>query len=406
VIDGIAINHSQSVLTRPLIPCPCSAADSRTCETFSKLASQDGEYLRFLKKLTPNRNPAMLRPFKLFACSLPVCLALTAAACSPDVGDEGAVNLYTARHYASDQLVYEAFTRETGIAVNVIEAPGDLLIERMRADGVRSRADVVITVDAGRLWRAEQAGLFQPAPELEAVLSGIPENIRHPGGAWFGFTNRVRVVAYAPDRVDPSAISDFTDLAGPEWRGRLCVRSSDNVYNQSLLAGLIAAIGPEEAERWAAAITANMARPPQGGDTDQIRAIAAGQCDVAIVNHYYAARLASSSDPADQQAAAQTSVLFPSLAGRGAHLNVSGAGLAANAPNRQQALSFLEFLLSGNAQRAFAELAHEYPAVPGTAYDNPVLDGYGAYDPDPVNVNAFGENASTAQRIFDRVGWR
>ena len=333
--------------------------------------------------------------------------ALAVSACGQPAGDPeaGAVNVFTARHYSSDEAVYAAFTEETGIAVNVIEAPGDLLIERVRTDGERSQADVVITVDAGRLWRAEQAGLFQPAPELESALSDVPANLRHPEGDWFGFASRVRAVAYAEDRVDPAEIQDFTDLADEAWRGRICVRSSSNVYNQSLLAGLIEAEGSEAAESWAAGIVANMARPPQGGDTDQIRAVAAGQCDVAIVNHYYLARLERSEDPADAEVAEAVDLVIADLAGQGAHVNISGAGLAAGAPNREQAVAFLEFLLSDQAQRAFAEFTNEYPVIQGAAYENPVLAGWGAVDADPVNVNALGENAGEAQRIFDRVGW-
>ncbi|MCR9128788.1 MAG: extracellular solute-binding protein [Alphaproteobacteria bacterium] len=333
--------------------------------------------------------------------------ALALTACGEPAAQTGAgeVNVFTARHYASDDAVYAAFTEQTGIAVNVIEAPGDLLIERVRTDGERSQADVVITVDAGRLWRAEQAGLFQAAPELQDALADVPENLRHPEGDWFGFAARVRGIAYAADRVDPADIQDFTALADEAWRGRICVRSSNNVYNQSLLAGLIEAEGAEAAESWAAGIVANMARPPQGGDTDQIRAIATGQCDVAIVNHYYLARLERSQDPADMEAAEAVDLVIADLAGRGAHMNISGAGLAAGAPNRDNAVALLEFLLSDDAQRAFAELTNEYPVIEGVTYDNAVLDGWGAVEADPLNVNALGENAGEAQRIFDRVGW-
>lgn len=348
----------------------------------------------------------MMRFLSAFAAVTVSSAALLAACGQPSAETEaGEVNVYTARHYASDQAVYAAFTEQTGVTVNVIEAPGDLLIERVRTDGERSQADVVVTVDAGRLWRAEQAGLFQAAPELDAALAGVPANLRHREGDWFGFATRVRGIAYAVDRVDPSEIADFTALADEAWRGRICVRSSNNVYNQSLLAGLIAAEGAEAAESWAAGIVANLARPPQGGDTDQIRAIAAGQCDVAIVNHYYLARLERSEDPADLEAAEAVDLVIADLAGRGAHANISGAGLAASAPNRDNAIQFLEYLLSQDAQRAFAELTNEYPVIEGVAYDNTVLDGYGAFEADPVNVNALGENAGEAQRIFDRVGW-
>ncbi|MGX6648387.1 extracellular solute-binding protein [Maricaulaceae bacterium MS644] len=353
---------------------------------------------------TPIHRLALLAGAALFALS--ACGAPEdGAGGADDAGSPGEVNVFSARHYSSDQAVYAAFTEETGIAVNVVEAGGDLLIERVRTDGDRSPADVVITVDAGRLWRAEQAGLFQPVPELEDALAAVPDNLVHPQNDWFGFATRVRGIAYAPDRVTLDEIADFADLAGEQWRGRICVRSSNNVYNQSLLAALIAAEGAEAAEAWARGVVRNLARPPQGGDTDQVRAVADGQCDVAIVNHYYVARLERSEDAADRQVAQAVDFIMPDLAGRGAHVNISGAGLAAGAPNRDNAVVFLHYLLSETSQRAFAELTNEYPAVDGVAYDNPVLDGYGTPRADPVNVNALGENAAEAQRIFDRVGW-
>lgn len=354
---------------------------------------------------SPIHRLALLAGAALFALSACGAPDSGAGGGADDADSPGEVNVFSARHYSSDQAVYAAFTQETGIAVNVVEAGGDLLIERVRTDGDRSPADVVITVDAGRLWRAEQAGLFQPVPELEDALAAVPDNLVHPQNAWFGFAARVRGIAYAPDRVSADEITDFTDLAGEQWRGRICVRSSNNVYNQSLLAALIAAEGAEAAEAWARGVVSNLARPPQGGDTDQVRAVAAGQCDVAIVNHYYVARLERSEDSADSEVAQAVDFVTPDLAGRGAHVNISGAGLAAGAPNRDNAVVFLQYLLSEDSQRAFAELTNEYPAVAGVAYDNPVLDGYGTREADPVNVNALGENAAEAQRIFDRVGW-
>ncbi len=353
----------------------------------------------------------MFRNSKTITSLLALGTALTLTACGgtgsegDGTGDAGEVNIYTARHYASDYAIYEAFTEATGIEVNYIEAGGDLLIERVRLDAERSPADIVITVDAGRLWRAEQVGLFQPAPELNDALADVPSNLKHPEGDWFGFSTRVRGVAYAPDRVDAASITDFTDLADPRFEGRICVRSSGNVYNQSLLAAVINNAGAEAAEAWAQGIVDNLARAPQGGDTDQIRAIVAGECDVAIVNHYYAARLMNSDDAADREVGDAVEFMMPPVAGGGAHVNVSGAGLAANAPNRDNAIAFLEFLLSDEGQRFFPELTSEYPAVDGVSYDNAVLEGFGEVEADPVNVNALGENAAEAQRIFDRVGW-
>lgn len=346
-----------------------------------------------------------------FICLGAIASALALSACGDTgAGGDGAssageVNIYTARHYASDYAVYEAFTEATGIKVNYIEADGDLLIERVRLDAERSPADIVITVDAGRLWRAEQADLFQPAPELEDALGDIPSNLRHPDGDWFGFSARVRGIAYAPERVDASTITDFADLADPRFEGRICVRSSSNVYNQSLLAALINTAGAEVAENWAEGLVNNLARTPQGGDTDQIRAVSAGECDLAIVNHYYAARLKNSDDEADRAVGESVEFFMPPLAGAGAHVNISGAGLAANAPNRDNAIAFLEFLLSEDGQRFFPELTNEYPVIESVSYDNGVLDAFGPVQADPVNVNALGENAAEAQRIFDRVGW-
>lgn len=336
-----------------------------------------------------------LRPVIAFA-------GLLLAACGvEESGEAGEVNIFSARHYASDQAVYDAFSEATGITVNVVEADGDLLIERVRADGQRSPADVIVTVDAGRLYRAAEAGLFQPAGIGDAIET-IPANLHHPEDLWFGFSTRTRVIAYSIARVDPATISSYRDLADPRFAGRVCVRSSNNVYNQSLLAALIERWGADEAEAWARGVVANLARAPQGGDTDQIRAVAAGDCDVALVNHYYWARLVTSGNPADQAVAEATALAFP----EDTHVNISGAGLAAGAPNADNARAFLRFLLSDPAQRAFAELTNEFPAVGTVEYDNALLASLEAFEPDDLNVNALGENAAEAQRIFDRAGWQ
>ena len=358
------------------------------------------------------------------------CAALTLTACGPGADEtaedaapaqsgetaaEGAaaqsdapreVNVYSARHYSSDQAVYAAFTEATGIEVNLVEAGGDLLIERVRADGERSPADLIITVDAGRLERAEQAGLFQPVGELGENYAALPEHLRHPDDLWFGFATRARVIAYSNERVDPEDVQDYSDLTGEQFQGRVCVRSSNNVYNQSLIAGMIANEGEEAAEDFAAGIVANLARPPQGGDSDQILAIAAGECDVAIVNHYYYARMVGADDPDSAQAAEQVSLSFPTMGEAGTHVNVTGVGLGENAPNEDEARALMEFLLSPVAQRAFAELTNEIPAVPGAEYDNPVLDALTeGFEPDTGNVARLGDYNADAQRIFDRVGW-
>jgi len=348
--------------------------------------------------------PSPVRP-SLALAAFAALAACSPASDTPPQDDAGVVNIYTSRHYSSDYAVYDAFTEQTGVAVNHIEADGDLLIERVRADGERSNADIIITVDAGRLHRAEQAGLFQPAGDLGGSLQRVPENLRHPDGLWFGFASRARVIAYSPERVDEAELPDYAGLADPRWRGRICTRSSGNVYTQSLMATMTVRLGEEAAEDWAAGVVANLARAPQGGDTDQIRAVAAGECDLAIVNQYYWVRMARQDSPEDRAVAEATALHFPDQDGAGVHLNISGAGLAAGAPNEDNARAFLAFLLSEDAQRAFPELTNEYPAIADTAYDNPILAQSADVTADPVNVSELGERNALAQRIFDRVGW-
>ena len=313
------------------------------------------------------------------------------------------VNLYSARHYDSDEAVYAAFTETTGIEINLLEARGDQLIERIRAEGERSPADVVLTVDAARLHRAEAAGLFEPQ---DYSGQGVPANMIDPEGYWVGFAKRARILAVSTERVAEGELVSYEQLAGPEWEGRICVRGANSPYNQSLLAAIIAHRGEEAAEAWAAGIVSNMARQPQGGDRDQIRAIAAGECDVAIVNHYYYAMLANSEDAGDLATAAATRLVFPGQdGGTGAHVNISGAGIAVNAPHPEEARALIDFLLSDQAQRFFAELSNEYPAMPDAPYDNAVLDSFGEFGEDALNISALGDNNEAAVRIFDRVGW-
>ncbi|HYZ26293.1 MAG TPA: Fe(3+) ABC transporter substrate-binding protein [Geminicoccaceae bacterium] len=314
------------------------------------------------------------------------------------------VNLYSSRHYDTDVALYESFTEETGIEVNLIEGSEDELIERIKAEGRNSPADVLITVDAGRLWRADQAGILQPVSS--AVLEErIPANLRHPEGKWFGLSKRLRGVVYAKDRVDPSEITAYEDLADPAWEGRVCIRSSTNVYNQSLVGSMIETLGVEETEGWAKGLVANMARPPQGGDTDQIKAVAAGECDVAVVNHYYLARLIKSDSEEDRAVAEQVGIVFPNQDGRGAHANVSGAGVVAAAPNRDNAVKFLEYLTTPEAQEYFAQGNNEFPVVAEVKAD-PVLEAWGEIKTDAVNAAKYGENNPEAVMLMDRAGWK
>lgn len=316
----------------------------------------------------------------------------------------GEVNVYSSRHYDTDQALYDEFTEQTGIKVNIIEGKDDELIERIKNEGANSPADILLTVDAGRLWRAEEEGLLQPV-ESDVLSSAIPESLRDPEGLWFGLAKRARVIVYNTETVQPSELSTYEALAEPEWQGRVCIRSSTNIYNQSLMGSIIETDGEQAAEEWAKGIVANLAREPEGGDTDQILAVAAGQCDVAIVNHYYWARLASSDDAAEQDAASKTAVFFPNQEDRGTHVNISGAGVIATSPNEENAIAFLEYLTTPEAQRIFAEGSMEFPVAEG-AEEAPVIAELGDFKEDSVNVAAYGENNPKAVEISDRVGWK
>lgn len=314
------------------------------------------------------------------------------------------VNVYSARHYDVDQMLYDAFTEETGIEVQVLEGSSDQLVERIRREGMASPADVLVTVDAGRLWRAEDAGILQSV-DSEFLNDRIPAYLRHPEGLWFGLSQRVRVIFYSPERFDPSLVSSYEDLTRPELEGRICIRSSNNIYNQSLMASIIEAHGAEAAEDWARGVVANLARSPEGGDTDQIRAVAAGECDVAVANQYYYLRLVNSDDPADRAVAQQVSLIIPNQDGRGVHVNVGGAGVVAGAPNRENAVRFVEFLASDQAQSLFANETYEFPVVEGVD-KHPTLDALGDMKFDQLGMDVLGRTNPEAVRVFDRAGWR
>jgi len=315
------------------------------------------------------------------------------------------VNVYSSRHYQTDEALYTGFTKNTGIKVNRIEAGEDALVERIRNEGARSPADVLITVDAGRLWRAQELGLFQPVKSA-VLASRIPASFREPGGQWFGFSMRARVIAYNKAKVKPEEVRSYEALAEAKWNDRICVRSSTNIYNLSLMGALVDRLGEAKAQEWAGAVRENMARAPKGGDTDQLKAVAAGECDVAISNHYYYARLARSDKPEEKAIADKLGVMMPTLAGRGTHVNISGAGVLKHAPHRDAAVAFLEYLASDEAQRYFADGNNEWPTVPSVRVGNPVLNELGEFTHDPINVAVLGRNQPLAQKIFDRVGWK
>ena len=316
-----------------------------------------------------------------------------------EVADNGQVNIYSSRHYNTDEQLYERFTEQTGISVNLIEGKADELIERIKSEGANSPADILITVDAGRLWRAAQAGIFAPV-ESEILESQIPDNLQDPDNLWFGFSKRARVIIYNKDRVDPNKLSTYEDLADPKWKGRFIVRSSSNTYNQSLVAGTIEEKGEEATEEWIEGLVANFARPPQGNDTSQIEDVAAGVADLTLANTYYLARYEDNPEVFEK-----VGIFFPNQDGRGTHVNISGAGLLQNAPNKENAIAFLEYLASPEAQEFFAIGNNEYPVVEGTPV-NPVVESFGEFKDDTTNVAAYGKNNADAVKIMDRAGWK
>jgi iron(III) transport system substrate-binding protein len=312
------------------------------------------------------------------------------------------LNLYSSRHYQTDEALYAGFTEKTGIEINRIEGDADELIERIKNEGANSPADVLLTVDAGRIWRAEEAGLLQPV-DSEVLNEAIPENLRHPDGLWYGFSTRARVIYYDKTKVQAGEITSYEDLADPKWKGRICIRSSSNMYNQSLLSSIIEANGEDAAQKWAAAVNGNLARDPAGGDTDQIRAVGAGECDVAVGNTYYFVRLMK--DPKEKELVEKIGVVFPNQDGRGTHVNVSAGGVVKTAPHKEAAVKFLEYLASPEAQRYFADGNNEYPVVAGVD-PNPTLKSLGDFKVDPVNVAVYGQNQAEAQKLYDAVGWK
>ena len=321
------------------------------------------------------------------------------------VAQENVVNIYSGRHYQTDEALYSGFTKATGIKINRIEAGEDAIIERIRNEGARSPADVMITVDAGRLWRAEQLGLFQSV-KSRLLESRIPESLREPSGHWFGFSTRARVIAYNKDKVRAGEIATYEQLADPKWKGRVCMRSSTNVYNLSLMGALIDHLGEAKAEAWAKGVRANLAQDPKGGDTDQLKAVAAGLCDVTVSNQYYYARLARSEKADEKAIADKLAIVLPNQSSWGTHVNISGAGVLKNAPHRDNAVKFLEYLASDEAQRYFADGNNEWPAVKSVKVDNPVLNALGDFKRDALNVAMLGKNQPGSQKIYDRVAWK
>ena len=317
--------------------------------------------------------------------------------------DNGIVNIYSSRHYDTDLALYDEFTEKTGIKVNRLEAGADALIERIKSEGEFSPADILITVDAGRLWRAVEADLLVPV-QSDVLETRLADNMRHPDGLWFGLSKRARVIIYNKEAGLPEGLESYEDLADPAYADMICMRSSSNIYNISLLSSIVSHSGAEAAEAWAEGVVSNFSRRPQGNDTSQIEAVASGECGLSLVNSYYLARFAASDDPETKATFDAVGVLFPNQGDRGTHVNISGAGVLKYSPNRENAIKFIEYLTEESAQSYFANGNNEYPAVDGVAGSSAV-QSLGTFEEDKINLSELGINQTEAVRIFDRVGW-
>lgn len=341
----------------------------------------------------------MYSPLARIGLVIVSCVALTGST----YADDKELNLYSARHYQTDEALYSEFTRQTGIKINRIEGKEDELLERIKNEGAHSPADVLLTVDASRLATAHEMGLFAPL-KSKILDQRIPANLRTED--WFSFSTRARVIVYAKGSVKAEAVQNYADLAQPRLKGKLCTRSGSHPYNLSLMASFIAHHGEAKAEEWARGMVANFARSPKGGDTDQIRAVAAGECEVALANTYYVARLMRSDKPDDRKVMEKVAVVWPDQQSFGTHINVSGGGMLKHAPHKDAALKFLEYLASDEAQRFFADGNNEWPVVVGVKVNNPALATLGKFKADVLPVGSLAMYRSKAQVIFDRVGYR
>ena len=331
--------------------------------------------------------------------------AAALAACNPGgAGGDNFVNVYSARHYDADRLLYSAFEEATGVRVRVLPANAEQLLERLRAEGDATEADLVVAADAGNLWRMKDAGLLQ-AVTTPALEQGVPERLRDADNIYWGFTKRARVIIYRRGAVQPEAVASYDNLADPRFRGQIVMRTSTNTYQLSTLASRIEHFGADNARAWAAGVRANFARDPQGSDTDQIKAVAAGEAQATICNHYYYVRLQQSEDPADREVAERVGLVFPNQATTGTHVNISGAGVAAHAQRRERAIQLLEYLVSDEAQTMLAPLNIEYPIRPEIA-PAPALAALGEFREEEIPLSALGEHQAEAARIYEEVGWR
>ncbi len=336
---------------------------------------------------------------------LSLLIALSAAT---SVASAQQLNLYSARHYQTDEALYDGFTRATGIRINRVDADDAGILARLRSEGSSSPADVILLVDAARLWRAEVDGLFQPV-RSPVLASRIPENLRGKdsgeGPLWFGLSTRARVIVYNRQTVQPSDVDTYEKLADAKNKGKVCTRSGSHPYNLSLFGAVLERLGPSETEAWLKGLVANMARAPKGGDTDQIMAVASGECQIALSNTYYLARLMRSDKPGDRSAMQRIAVSFPNQLSWGTHVNVAGAAVARSAPHRDAAVKFIEYLASDKAQLYFADGNNEWPAV-NIKPSNPALESFGPFKADPISVSIIGMNQVKVQQMLDRVGYK
>lgn len=314
------------------------------------------------------------------------------------------INLYSARHYNTDSKLYENFTKQTGIKVNLIEGKADALLERIKSEGQKSKADVYLTVDAGRLWRAKQAGIFTPISSTE-LTTKIPSYLRDPENNWFGFSTRLRVIMYNKNMVQIPKSFTYENLADSQWKKQIVIRSSSNIYNQSFVAWLIAKHGEKETEKWCRGVVANFSRSPQGNDRAQIEAVASGAAKLTLANTYYLASYNQPRNPKKQAIFNQIGLLFPNQNEGGSHVNISGGGVVKTSQNKESAIKFLEYLVSDSAQAFFAQGNNEYPVVKNIKLA-PVLESFGTFKSDMTNVAKYGPNLPLAVKIMDRAGWK
>ena len=319
------------------------------------------------------------------------------------------LNIYSARHYQTDEALYANFTKATGIAVKRVDADDAAVLARLQSEGSASPADVILLVDAARLWRAEVDGLFLPV-RSKLLEARIPATLRGKdsgeGSQWFGFSTRARVIVYNKAGVKKEDVATYASLADPVNKGKVCTRSGSHPYNLSLFGAQLEQMGEAKTEAWLRGVVANMARPPKGGDTDQIKAVASGECQIALTNTYYLARLMRSDKPEDKAVMDKVAIVFPDQAGAGTHVNIAGGAVAKNAPNRQAAVLFLEYLASDEAQAYFANGNNEWPAVKGLKITNPALEAMGPFKADTIAVSYVGMNQVKVQRMLDRVGYK